>query len=132
MFKLLWEIWKRIWQNGLQINLPNRSISVGLWLLIVRPKKEKCCVAPAPQVEFQKKLGQSVGRSNFIKLFFFKAPKTLLGVFSNIFLKKKHPIWAKLGAFRTIFLNLYFWLGSVAEGNTTFFFLALPCLRPVT
>ena len=80
-----------------------------------------------PSSRISEKVGWVGQLENYLFLFFLKKhPKVLnLGAFSNIFLKK-HPIWANLGAYATPSFYLYFWLLSVAEGNTTFFsFLGL-------
>ena len=109
-----------VWRN--KNNNVRMRFCQNVWRLKAKKRKLLCC----PQVEF---LNIWVSRSaNNFFLFFLKHPKVQhLGAFSTFFLKKgeKTPSLKKIGCIPDPnFFHFIFGDGSVAEGNTTFFFLA--------
>ena len=74
---------------------------------------------------FLQKLGRSVGKLFFLNNFFKSTQKGQIWVHIPSFFSKNTQSEQNWVLSRPYFFYFYFWIGSVAEGNTTFFFLGL-------
>ena len=85
---------------------------------LIRPKKENCCVALSGIPE---KLGRSVGKSLSFLNIVWRAQKHKFCVHFPHFVSKNTQSEQNWVISWPYFIHFNFWLGSVAEGNTTFF-----------